>query len=206
MSNKKKQTDPRILRTRQLLKDAFVQLLQEMDLEKLTVNRLTEAATINRVTFYLHYQDISDMLDKMADEMILEISSVLGEPETDEHPDHEENIKVLERFLEHISLNGKFYKTVLATRRIPIFKERILTFFTDWLVTRIESRGEASFVQKAGIQQEIFIWYDAAAIIGTIESWLRNDMPYTPAFLARQFYLIHTRGFDQSNDERRETT
>ncbi len=112
-----------------------------MDLEKLTVNRLTETATINRVTFYLHYQDISDMLDKMADDMIHEISTVLGEPETDQKPNDEENIRMLEKFLEHIALNGNFYKTVLATRRIPIFKERILTFLTDWLVTRIESRG-----------------------------------------------------------------
>ncbi|RLQ93594.1 TetR/AcrR family transcriptional regulator [Falsibacillus albus] len=197
MTNKKKQTDPRIIRTRQLLKDAFVELLQEMDLEKLSVNRLTETATINRVTFYLHYKDISDMLDKMADDMILDISSVLGEPEAKLKPNDEENMKMLEKFLEHVALNGKFYKTVLATRRIPIFKERLLTFLTDWLVTRIESRGDDSFVQKAGIQQEIFIWYDAAAIVGTIEAWLRNDMPYSPSFLARQFYLIHTRGFEK---------
>ncbi|MGA9289210.1 MAG: TetR/AcrR family transcriptional regulator C-terminal domain-containing protein [Anaerobacillus sp.] len=197
MNNKKKQIDPRIIRTRQLLKDAFVELLQEMDLEKLSVNRLTEKATINRVTFYLHYKDISDMLDKMADDMILEISTVLGEPEANQKPNDEENRRMLEKFLEHIARNGKFYKTVLATRRIPIFKERLSTFFTEWLVSRIESRGNDSFVQQAGIQQEIFIWYDAAAVLGTIEAWLRNDMPYTPSFLARQFYLIHTRGLDQ---------
>ncbi|MGD6966348.1 TetR-like C-terminal domain-containing protein [Rossellomorea vietnamensis] len=194
MNNRKKETDPRIVRTRQLLKEAFVELLQEWELEKLTVNQLAKNATINRVTFYLHYKDISDMLDKMADEMILEISAILGEPETNQKPNDVENMKTLERFLEHIAQNGKFYKTVLATRRIPIFKERLLNFLTEWLITRIESRGSDSFVQKAGIQQEIFLWYDAAAILGTIEAWLRNDMPYTPAFLARQFYLIHKRG------------
>ncbi|TYS17164.1 TetR/AcrR family transcriptional regulator [Rossellomorea vietnamensis] len=194
MDNRKKETDPRIVRTRQLLKEAFVELLQEWELEKLTVNQLAKNATINRVTFYLHYKDISDMLDKMADEMILEISAILGEPETNQKPNDVENMKTLERFLEHIAQNGKFYKTVLATRRIPIFKERLLNFLTEWLITRIESRGSDSFVQKAGIQQEIFLWYDAAAILGTIEAWLRNDMPYTPAFLARQFYLIHKRG------------
>lgn len=182
MKKRQKQTDPRVLRTRNLLKEAFVELLQEIDLEKLSVNKLTESATINRVTFYLHYKDISDMLDKMADDMILEISTVFGEPEANQKPNDDENMKMLETFLEHIAQNGKFYKTVLATRRVPIFKERILTFLTEWLATRIESRGNDSFVQQAGIQQEIFLWYDAAAILGTIEAWLRNDMPYTPSW------------------------
>ena len=39
----KLRTDPRILRTRQLLKDAFVDLLQEMDIEKISVNRIAQA-------------------------------------------------------------------------------------------------------------------------------------------------------------------
>nr|WP_311625572.1 hypothetical protein [Peribacillus simplex] len=42
MEKKKLHTDPRILRTRQLIKDAFVELLEEMDVQKITVNRLAE--------------------------------------------------------------------------------------------------------------------------------------------------------------------
>ncbi|QTC41446.1 TetR family transcriptional regulator C-terminal domain-containing protein [Bacillus sp. V3] len=196
MDKQSKQTDPRVLRTRQLLKEAFMDLLQEMDIEKLSVNRLAERATINRVTFYLHYKDISDMLDKMADEVIEDMSNVLGEPEADKSSGDEENIKMLERFLEHIAENAKFYKTILVSRGLPHFKERLLSFFTEWLVLRIDSRGSDSFVRQAGIEKEIFLWYDAAAVMGTVEAWLRNDMPYTPAYLARQFYLIHKRGFE----------
>ncbi len=78
MDNRTSRTDPRILRTRQLLKDAFVELLQEMDIEKISVNRIAERATINRVTFYLHYRDIPDMMEKMADEMIEDINRILN--------------------------------------------------------------------------------------------------------------------------------
>ncbi|MFL6518236.1 MAG: TetR/AcrR family transcriptional regulator, partial [Bacillus sp. (in: firmicutes)] len=39
--------DPRILRTRQLIKDAFIDLLQEMEINKITVNRIADRATIN---------------------------------------------------------------------------------------------------------------------------------------------------------------
>lgn len=66
-------TDPRIIRTRQLIRDAFIDLLGEIQLEKITVNRIAERATINRVTFYLHYRDIPELLEKLADDMINEI-------------------------------------------------------------------------------------------------------------------------------------
>ena len=102
MDHTKSRTDPRILRTRQLLKDAFIELLQEMDIEKISVNRIAERATINRVTFYLHYRDIPDMLEKMADEMIEDIKRILtnsGESEFRGRRDW----PMLVNFLEHIA-------------------------------------------------------------------------------------------------------
>ena len=75
----KKRVDPRVLRTRQLIKDALIDLLQELELNKITVNRIAERATINRVTFYLHYHDIQDMLEKMAQEMAEDIESYYDE-------------------------------------------------------------------------------------------------------------------------------
>ncbi|WP_047979745.1 TetR/AcrR family transcriptional regulator [Ornithinibacillus contaminans] len=196
MRNQEDQMDRRVIRTRQLLKNALIELLQEMDIEKISVNRLAERATINRVTFYLHYQDISDMLEKLSDEMISEITSLLDEPINPNASNHEENIRMLEKFLEHIAANGEFYKTILASKRIPIFKERLLAFLTDWLDLRIESKieGGNSFVLQAGIQRDILLWYDAAALIGTVVAWLRNDMPYSPSYLAKQIYIIHKKG------------
>ena len=79
MSTLSPRKDPRVLRTRQLIRDAFIDLLQEIDLEKITVNRIAERATINRVTFYLHYRDIPDMLERMADDMENEIHAILKE-------------------------------------------------------------------------------------------------------------------------------
>lgn len=51
MNNTTQRTDPRVLRTRQLLRDAVIELLEEMDIEKISVNRIAERAKINRVTF-----------------------------------------------------------------------------------------------------------------------------------------------------------
>ncbi|HEY2420189.1 MAG TPA: TetR/AcrR family transcriptional regulator, partial [Neobacillus sp.] len=73
----KSRVDPRIIRTRQLIKAALIDLLQEMEISKITVNKIAERATINRVTFYLHYRDIHDMLEKMAQEMVEDIEKIM---------------------------------------------------------------------------------------------------------------------------------
>jgi AcrR family transcriptional regulator len=49
--------DPRQKRTRKLLQDALRKLLQEKPFEEILVQDITEAATVNRATFYDHYTD-----------------------------------------------------------------------------------------------------------------------------------------------------
>ncbi|OAS19158.1 TetR/AcrR family transcriptional regulator [Paenibacillus oryzisoli] len=191
MDNRTPRIDPRILRTRQLLKDAFIELLQEMDIEKISVNRIAERATINRVTFYLHYRDIPDMLEKMADEMIEDINRILTHAQ-DVQISKEEDWPMLVNLLEHFAEHAKFYKVVLASRRTPIFTERMLRLLTELVTSRIEKMGDESVLATAGIQKDIAIWYGSSALIGTIVAWLRQDMPYTPVYLAKQFIMMRT--------------
>ncbi|AZN41230.1 TetR/AcrR family transcriptional regulator [Paenibacillus albus] len=199
----KPRIDPRILRTRQLLKDALIDLLEEMEIEKISVNKIAEKATINRVTFYLHYRDIPDMLEKMADDMIEEIKVVIDQMLVVKRNVEEADSEKFISLLEHIAANKKFYKVVLGTRRTPIFTERLLKMLTESVAARVEQIGPDSSITKAGIQKDIAIWYGSSALIGTIVSWIRHDMPYSPAYLARQFTLLRTHQFlDRPADEK----
>lgn len=196
MTEKKKiHTDPRILRTRQLLKDAFVELLEETDLQQITVNRLAERATINRVTFYLHFRDITDMLEKMADEMIDDISTIFSNTPTDHPSSEEDSWKILENLLQHIAEHANFYKNFLTSKKVPIFRDRLTLFIKESIVTKITESGRRAQLTDI-VKEDILIWYETSALIGTIVSWLQNDMPYTPAFLAKQFSLLHHRALD----------
>ena len=57
--------DPRIRRTRQLLKDALRNLMQKKSFDEISVQDITDAATVNRATFYDHYTDKFALLDAM---------------------------------------------------------------------------------------------------------------------------------------------
>lgn len=59
------QLDPRIRRTRQLLQDALSNLLKKKEFDKISVQDITAAATVNRATFYAHYVDKFALLEQL---------------------------------------------------------------------------------------------------------------------------------------------
>ena len=65
--------DPRIRRTRQLLHDALRRLLEEKEFDKVTIQDITEAATLNRATFYAHYPDKFALLGELIRVNFLEL-------------------------------------------------------------------------------------------------------------------------------------
>src|SRR4030095_15595636 len=56
--------DPRVKRTRNLILQAFGSLLAEKGFESISVQDVTDKAEINRATFYAHFQDKYDLLNK----------------------------------------------------------------------------------------------------------------------------------------------
>ncbi len=57
--------DPRILRSRLMLHEALATLLQSKDFDKISIQEIAEASTLNRATFYDHYPDKFALLECM---------------------------------------------------------------------------------------------------------------------------------------------
>lgn len=55
--------DPRVKRTRQMIDQAFIQLLSEKGFDAISVQDVTARAGVNRATFYAHFEDKFDLLD-----------------------------------------------------------------------------------------------------------------------------------------------
>lgn len=64
-------TDLRVLRTRKLIMDSFIELSGKKEFKDITVKDITTEAMINRATFYYHFQDIYDLLEKVLSEVLL---------------------------------------------------------------------------------------------------------------------------------------
>ncbi len=63
--NAAENTDPRVLRSRQLLMEALLRLLNRKEFESISIQEIADEATLNRATFYLHYPDKNALLQAM---------------------------------------------------------------------------------------------------------------------------------------------
>jgi len=59
------QDDPRVLRTQKLIRETFRELLQNKEFEAITIKDITQMSSINRSTFYAHYEDKYALLEEI---------------------------------------------------------------------------------------------------------------------------------------------
>jgi AcrR family transcriptional regulator len=65
IAQRSSRVDPRVTRTRKLIRDALLSLLTEKRFETINVQDIAERATINRATFYAHYTDKFALLNAL---------------------------------------------------------------------------------------------------------------------------------------------
>ena len=73
------QTDKRIIKTRTNIKRAFMELVEEREINKISVSDLASKAYVNRSTFYLHYSDVSAVASEIEEEISNRISHCIEE-------------------------------------------------------------------------------------------------------------------------------
>ena len=61
--------DRRVRKTKKQLRQALMLLMTEKPSRSISVRELAERADINRGTFYIHYKDVGDLLQRLEDEM-----------------------------------------------------------------------------------------------------------------------------------------
>lgn len=65
-----KRNDARVRYTQKILKESFLKLLKEKPVNKITVKEVCELASLNRATFYTHYSDCFDLMEKIEEELV----------------------------------------------------------------------------------------------------------------------------------------
>lgn len=102
-------TDLRVLRTRQSIRMAFYELIEEKGYEAITIQDIADRAMINRNTFYLHHQNKPDLLDTCMDELLSELKNVVVLCPFNMSPFQISTLEtVMQTVLEHISRNTTF--------------------------------------------------------------------------------------------------
>jgi AcrR family transcriptional regulator len=128
------QNDPRVKRTRKLLKQALADLLREKPFQDVTVQDIADRATVNRVTFYAHFEDKYDLASSVIRDGFVESLEAVLPPSSALSAD---NLQLLCRVVLE-SLSGAHTQCrPLNARYGPLFEsavqEALAAFILDWL-------------------------------------------------------------------------
>ena len=58
-------TDPRVFRTKKLIINGFIELLEEKEFRFITIKDVTDRASVNRATFYSHFSDKYNLMEEV---------------------------------------------------------------------------------------------------------------------------------------------
>ena len=183
--------DRRIIRTRKMLWEALIALIEEKDYSEITIQDIADRANVNRVTFYLHYRDKQDLLEKSVEVIFEELNSKVS-PLTGENFRFDIPPEGMTLVYQYIAENAKFYRIILGKNGIPFLVDRFRKYLAELtiqrfqLITMEESKGR--------IPLEIVAQYAAGSIIGLINWWLENDMPISPEEFSHQTLLLTAYG------------
>ncbi|MCC0658022.1 TetR/AcrR family transcriptional regulator C-terminal domain-containing protein [Clostridioides sp. ES-S-0123-01] len=182
---KKVSVDRRTIRTKKMIRSALAELIDEKGFNNISVTDLTQRADINRGTFYLHYVDKYDLLEKIENEIIQEI-----EEET-KHLDSvnmmnmdasNEPLPFMVKLFEYFRKNSVIIKSILGPKGDPTFERKIKKFIE---INLFEKQKLKNFnIDEAIISEEYFIQYILSADLGVIQYWLEKNMKESPDEMA----------------------
>ena len=183
-----KKEDRRVRRTKKLLTQALTQLLQEKQINEITVKELTDLADMNRGTFYLYYKDMFDMLEKIEDGMFEALDAIVS---LHEHDDVSQQTKpILLDLFRFIQDNQEMCRVLLSPHGDMNFLHRLNEEVREkclkaWPNIRKE-KGEADFDYHYS-----FVVFGCA---GIIRAWVNRNCSESAEKMAEMAYGMILRG------------
>ncbi len=168
--------DRRVRRTRSLLLQGLIQLMKEKDIKDISVKELADLVDINRGTFYLHYNDIYDMVNKLEDELFVEFNHILDQDLSQEKQltSSKETLLDIFSFLER---HRELAQVMIGPHGDLAFVNRLKSLVKE----RLQHIYEASHPLQ---NYEYYYAFIVSGYIGIFGLWLNQPNPRTPEEMA----------------------
>lgn len=160
-------TDRRTRRTRAAITEAFVKLLNEKDISKITVREITDLADINRATFYLHYTDVYQVLEDIENEVASSFFQLIDKYDIKEIT--RDPYPILKAMGEGIESKPLFAKFILRSATHSNFFLKIKT--------ELKHRIIATFDTQIASELYYAITFVTAGALDAYEEWFENNKP-----------------------------
>lgn len=173
--------DVRVQRSRELLQRALFELVVEKGFTAVTVRDIATRAKVNRSTFYRHYLDKYDLLNRYLDQLQQQVSEAAVSAES--LPVRERVPIGLLLLVKHIQDHAAFYRVMLGKDGDQAFTYRFRQLSEQryrYLFSRVNE-----ITEPHDFPTEMKLRYISSAFVGAVLWWLEHDLPST----AEQFAI-----------------
>ncbi|ONI72955.1 TetR family transcriptional regulator [Actinosynnema sp. ALI-1.44] len=158
------QQNLRVRRTRILLRDALVELIDERGFDRITVGELTTRAMVSRAAFYRNYRDKYHLAEQVFDDALDELMATAP----DDVP------QLWTEFFDHVATYERLYKALLS--------RKAGTWFADTMRAKMASISAHHLTGKAG--NDLTPTVVGAVAVQAITWWLDHDRPCSARVIA----------------------
>ncbi|GEB78218.1 TetR/AcrR family transcriptional regulator [Sporolactobacillus inulinus] len=188
-------TDLRVIKTRAAIEMTFLDLLLQKKFNTLTVKDIAAAAQIGRGTFYLHFLDKYDLLEKVIDEGLNETVDKfhLHTYFVDGKVSFDRITGFVQTMFRHFKRNDRFFRAMFFNEDIPMFRQRMQERFLSKFQQEI---GQMSLpvIEKDPLMLEIMPIFVSSAMIGLLSWWFERQAKIPEEEIARRILVIMTQG------------
>lgn len=168
--------------TEQKLENAFLELLEHDEFKVITVREICYGAKVNRSTFYTHFQDIPQLIDRLEEKIHSKIVEKYSS--YDEASASMLNGSFYTSFLNNIKEYKNFYKACLKTRTsfpIKTGYEEIMQHLVIPTCHKLGIRDEAEI--------NYYVVFYQAGFTYLLRAWVENDCKESVDTIAK--YIIN---------------
>lgn len=173
--------DPRVRRTRRLLRDALVSLILEKDFASISIKEITERAEVAYITFFRHYESLDQLLMEVLDEGLGELMTRI---ETLAKQTDTSNLETEGRLIfEYIGQKADLFRILFKSQSVTRVRKKVV-------------RNIAAIFQKSCLPlaqsgnptaTALLSNHIATSLLALIEWWLDNKMNPVPAQMGRVY-------------------
>ena len=182
-----RKTDPRVIRTRHMLRDALITLILDKGFDAITIQDITDKAGLRRATFYLHYKDKEELLfailEETFDELVCKMDALwlkFASPELEK----EMNLVIFR----HAQDNANLYRSILGGHGASTTIRYIREYLTRTILKELEARRPDL---KLVIPVDVLANFAASIKLNLATWWLEQGMPYSPEEMAEMCSQLH---------------
>ncbi|MDR2477770.1 MAG: TetR/AcrR family transcriptional regulator [Treponema sp.] len=164
--------------TRMVLRDSLMELMKTRTISDISIKEICAAADISRSTFYAHYRDQYDLLQKTEEEILEAVNSIIKKH--DYRDVRRGALQMVEEILQYIAGNNKSIQVLLSENGDINFQKKLFgSIYQKHVVTILDSRTTNERTR------EYYFMFIVNGSTGLIYHWIKNNMDTPVNELAR---------------------